>query len=95
MPYASSVKVDVESEEDEQPQQEEEVDNGRIVNNGIVNAPPVEEEATDNNIPVPARDVAVNGLNNFNTNLARLVVASREEWQDLKDDIKWDRLRQT
>jgi hypothetical protein len=90
---SASVKVVVESEEDLQ-QEEDEVDNGRIVdNNGIVDAPVEEGGAIGNNIdiPVPARDVAVNGLNNFNTDLARLV-ASRAEWQGLKDDIKWDRL---
>ena len=90
---SASVEVVVESDEDEQKQEEQEVNNDDIVNNGIVDAPPVKEGATDNDIPVPARDVAVNGLNNFNTNLARLV-ASREEWQGLKDDVEWDRLRQ-
>lgn len=50
----------VESEEDEQ--QEEEVVNGRIVKNGIVDAPPVKEEgATDNNIAaeVPSSNLSI------------------------------------
>jgi hypothetical protein len=94
---SASVKMVVESDEDEQKQEEQEVNNDDIVNNGMVDAPPPpveeEEEATDNNIPVPARAaIAVNRLNNFNTNLARIVATRDEEWQGLKDDFEWDRL---
>jgi hypothetical protein len=89
---SASVEVVVESEEDEQ-QEEEVVDNGRIVNNDDIVDAPVDGDANNNNIPVSVRaPVAVNGLNNFNTNLAR-IVATRDEWQGLKDDIEWDRLR--
>jgi hypothetical protein len=90
---SASVEVVVESEEDEQ-QEEEVVDNCHIVNNDDIVDAPVDGDANNNNIPVPVRaPVAVNGLNNFNPDLAR-VVATRAEWQGLKDDIEWDQLRQ-
>jgi hypothetical protein len=91
---SASVEVVVEGEEDEQ-REEEVVDNGDIVNNDDIVDAPVDGDANNNNIPVPVRaPVAVNGLNNFNQDLAR-VVATRAEWQGLKDDdVKWDRLRQ-
>jgi hypothetical protein len=84
------VEVVVESDKDDQQQEEQ----GEVNNDDIVDAPVDGGDANNNNIPVPVRAPAtVNGLNNFNPDLAQ-VVATRAEWQGLKDDIEWDRLGQ-
>jgi hypothetical protein len=88
---SASVEVVVESDKDDQQQEEQ----GEVNNDDIVDAPVDGGDANNNNIPVPVRAPAatVNGLNNFNPDLAQ-VVATRAEWQGLKDDIEWDRLGQ-